>query len=172
MKSHFLSYLCDINKSGSLAQLVRAPSLYLGGRWFKPNRNYQILLKTITNNMKKIISVDCSVAGTRELVLALVKAKSTPIYNDGIWDIWEFPHLTWSNGRIQGITTRGLNEPYRNKVPLSEFIKFIEEYQPPLMLGGHKVEFDKEGIIKVGCNTFKKAEVDKFISEYNKFFNH
>ena len=119
--------------------------------------------------MEKNSWVDCSVAGTREFIFALCNANG--IYVNPWSDHKAYPHVIYyRDGKIKGYDGYTSNHVYP-KVSLSTFIKFIEEYQPPLMLNGHKVEFDKEGIIKVGCNSFKTGEVDKFIAAYNKFFN-
>lgn len=106
--------------------------------------------------------VDYSIVGTYDTIVAMAKAKGIKCPTKDLY----YPHLIFMGNRIDGFT--GRRDNYYTQVPLSEFIKFIEDYEPPIMLDGHKVEFTTE-FVNVGCTTLTNEEVDAFIVEYNKF---
>ena len=108
--------------------------------------------------------VDCSIPGTKEFIIDLAKAKNIP----GAHDVNSNQHVGWDGKFMEGYWT--LNHVQVTVIPLSEMIKFIEDYIEPLTLAGHPVIM-MENMVKVGCNEIPLSEVDSFINEYKKHYN-
>ena len=81
-------------------------------------------------------------------IVAMARTKGIPVYNEGRHNK-DCSHIGWDGKMIIGYYGVGMN----TVVPLSEMIKFIEDYQPPpLTICGHKVHYYPEGIGYVTVN--------------------
>ena len=116
--------------------------------------------------MKADSVVDCS-EETKKFLIALCRSKKIPFacsLEDSLWGY----KLGWDGKQINGYILPSGSKQF---VPLSEFIKFIEDYIVPrvTIIGGYHVTFyGQDRKVNIGSLTFTYSDIDEIQKQLHK----